>query len=75
MCVHACILNLRLILNAYERNPEKQAGNLDRGVLMINNYVKTVTPGLITEDRKRAVSDALSSVNIDEKEAEAISSK
>lgn len=72
---HACILNLRSTLDSYRVDPQNQAQNLDKSVQLIRNYVNSVTPGLITEEARKAMSDALSSVGIYERDVDKALSK
>ncbi len=67
---HACILNFRSALETFNKDPQNQIANLDRSIAMIRNYVTSVTPGFITEEGKKAISESLSSVNLSETEVD-----
>jgi hypothetical protein len=66
----ACMLNFRLTLEAFKtgQDPQNQAANLDKSIQMMGNYVTSVTPGFVTDEGRKALSDALSSVNLNEKD-------
>jgi hypothetical protein len=72
---HACILNFRSALEAFNKDPQNQVSNLDRSIVMIRNYVTSVTPGFISEEGRKAISDSISSVNFNEKEVDDALSK
>lgn len=63
---HACILNFRSMLDAFSKDPQNQAANLDKSIALLRNYVSSVTPGFITEEGRKVIADSLSSVNINE---------
>lgn len=72
---HACILNFRTAMEGFSKDPQNQSANLDRSITMMRNYVSSVTPGFITEEGHKAIAEALSSANIDEKEVDEAISK
>jgi hypothetical protein len=73
---HACILNFRSALEAFNEDPQNQASNLDRSITMIRNYVTSVTPGFINEEGRKSISEAITAANLIEKEVdEAISNQ
>jgi hypothetical protein len=72
---HVCILNFRSSLEAFKKDPQNQVSNLDRSIAMIRNYVTSVTPGFINEEGHKAISQTLSSANLDEKEVDKALSK
>jgi hypothetical protein len=70
----ACILNLRSSLDAFSKDPQNQIANLDKSLTMMRNFLSSVTPGFVTEEGKKAISESLSSADLNEKKIdEAIS--
>ena len=51
---HACILNFRSALEAFNKDPQNQGSSLDRSVAIMRNYVTSVTPGFISEEGRKA---------------------
>lgn len=68
----ACILQFRIALEAYKQDPKGQRDNLDASIRILQSFVQSVTPELNTEEQRKVVSDAFSSVGIDEKEADMV---
>ncbi len=75
MGAQACMLQFRNALEVYKQDPKGQRENLDASVKILQSFVQSVTPELNTEQQRKAVSDAFSSVRIDEKEADKVISK
>jgi hypothetical protein len=71
----ACILQFRNALEAYKQDPKGQGYNLNASIEILQRFVQSVTPELNTEQQRKAVSDAFSSVGIEEKEADKVISK
>jgi hypothetical protein len=70
----ACILNFRSSLDAFCKDPQSQVANLDSSLTMMRKFLSNVTPGFITEEGSKAISESLSSASLDEKKLdEAIS--
>jgi hypothetical protein len=67
---HACILNFRSAMDAFIKDPQNQTANLDKSIAMIRNYVSSVTPGFITEEGKKIITESLTSANLNEKEVD-----
>jgi hypothetical protein len=70
MGTQACMLQFRNALEAFKQDPKGQRNNLDASVKILQSFVQSVTPELNTEQQRKAVSDAFSSIGIDEKEAD-----
>lgn len=66
----ACILNFRSALDAFKADPKNQEKNLDSSVQLIRKYVDKATIDSMTEEGKEAISEAFSSVGIDERQVD-----
>jgi len=75
MGAQACMLQFRNALEAYKQDSKGQGDNLDASIKILQDFVRSVTPELNTEQQRKAVSDAFSSVGIEEKEADKVMSK
>ena len=75
MGAEACILQFRNALEAYNQDPKGRGDNLNTSIKILQDFVRNVTPELNTEQQRKAVSDAFSSVGIEEKEADKVISK
>jgi hypothetical protein len=69
------MLQFRNALEAYKQDPNGQKDNLDASVKILKSFVRSITPELNTEEQRKVVSAAFSSVGVDEKEADDIISK
>jgi len=70
MSAYALILSLQNALEAFKTDPQGQNDNLNKSVEDLQKFVTSVTPELNTEEGRKVVSGALSSVNLDEKEVD-----
>jgi hypothetical protein len=70
MSAYALILSLQNALEAFKADPQGQKDNLNKSVQALQNFVRSVTPELNTDEARKAVGDALYSVNLDEKEVD-----
>jgi hypothetical protein len=70
MAAQACMLHFRSALEAFKQDPKGQRDNLDASINSLQSFVQSVTPELNTEQQRKVVSDAFSSIGIDEKEAD-----
>ena len=68
MSAYVLILSLQNALEALKADPQVQKDNLNKSIQSLQNFVRSVTPELNTEEGRKAVTNALSSVNLDEKE-------
>jgi hypothetical protein len=75
MGAQACILQFRDALEAYKQDPTGQRDNLDASIKILQTFVGSVTPELNTEQQRKVVSEAFSSIGVDEKEADKVISK
>jgi len=75
MGAQACMLQFRNALEAYKQDPNGQKDILDSSIKTLQTFVQSVTPELNTEQQRKVVSDAFSSVGIEEKEADKVISK
>jgi hypothetical protein len=53
-----------------QSNPQGQRDNLNKSVQSLQNFLRMVTPELNTDEAKRAVTYALSSANLDERQVD-----
>jgi hypothetical protein len=72
MGAQACMLQFRNALEAFKQDPKGQSNNLDASIKILQTFVQSVTPELNTEQQRKVVSDAFTSVGIDEKEADKV---
>ncbi len=63
------MLQFRNTLEAYKQDPKGQGDNLDASIKILQDFVRNVTPELNTDQQRKIVSDAFTSIGIDEKEA------
>jgi hypothetical protein len=75
MGAQACMLQFRNSLEAFKQDPKGQKDSLDASIKILQSFVGSVTPELNTEQQRKVVSDAFSSIGIDEKEADKVISK
>jgi hypothetical protein len=75
MGAQACMLQFRNALEAFKQDPKGQRDNFEDSVKILQSFVESVTPELNAEQQRKAVSDAFSSIGVDEKEADKVVSK
>jgi hypothetical protein len=75
MGAQACMLQFRNALEAFKQDPKGQRDNLDASIKILQSFVQSVTPELNTEQQRKVVSDAFSSIGVDEKEADKVISR
>jgi len=64
----SCMLNFRNALEAFKADSQGGKTNLESSVRLMQDFVRSVTPELSSEESRNTVSSALASVSLDERD-------